>query len=436
MLIASSASLCLLGVCATTALGATYQVNSTADDSGSGTCLPAPATCTSLRQAIMTINNAPSPPDVINVAAGDYVLSNSTLQITENMTINGAGAGTGAGATTIDGDGNQVFRVSGPDPSSVTLSGMNVQGSTNNDSDGGGIGFEPANTGTLNISHVVFTDNSTDDVPGGAIYLSDDSSTGAALNITDSTIAGNAITCCANGAGIAFDNGGAGTLTIDGSTLSGDTAATNGPGSGDGGAVYFDGATMTITNSTISGNSAAQGAGLYLPAGATTLTNDTIADNSLTPSGVDSGAGIFGAGTVTANNTIVSGNTGATAGTNDCDAHVLTSDHSLENGTDCGFSIDGDPMLEPLGNNGGPTQTMALAVGSAAIDAGDMAQCPTADQRGFTRPMYPGPPAMSALTNRVVRQRRRSPRLPTGPRSPWGRSSTRLMLAPPARMAR
>jgi hypothetical protein len=390
MLVASSASLCLLGVCATAALGATYQVNSTADDSGSGTCSPAPATCTSLRQAIMTIDATTDPSDVINVASGDYVLSNGTLGITENMTINGAGAGAGAGATTIDGGGNQVFSVSGPAPSSVTFTGMNIQGSAGQDNSGGGIGFVPSNTGTLNISHVVFTGNSTDDVDGGAIFFSDDSSAGAALHITDSTISGNALTCCGNGAGIAFENGGAGTVTIDGSTLSGNTAGTNSPSSGDGGAVYFDGATMTITNSTISDNSASQGAGLDLTAGATSLTNDTIADNSLTPSGVGSGAGIFGAATVTANNTIVSGNTGATAGTNDCDAHVPSSDHSLENGTDCGFSIDGDPMLEPLANNGGPTQTMALAAGSAAIDAGDAAQCPATDQRGDPRPDVTG----------------------------------------------
>jgi hypothetical protein len=388
MLAASSASLCLLGVCATAALGATYQVNSTADDSGSGTCSPAPSTCTSLRQAINTVDATTDPSDVIDVAAGDYVLNggSGTLVITENMTINGAGAGTGAGATTIDGNTNQVFKVSGAAPSSVTLSGMNVQnGNSSTDENGGAIGFVPSNTGTLNISHVVFTGNSTDDVDGGAIFFQNDASSGAALHITDSTISGDTVGSGAFGGAIAFENGGVGTVTIDGSTLSGDTA-----GGGHGGAIYFDGATMTITNSTISGNSAAQGAGLSLPAGATTLTNDTIADNSLTPSGVDSGAGIFGAATVTANNTIVSDNTGATAGTNNCDAHVLSSDHSLENGTDCGFGINGNPMLEPLGNNGGPTQTMALAAGSAAIDAGDPAQCPATDQRGFTRPDAPG----------------------------------------------
>ena len=366
-------------------LGATYNVDSTADQTG--TCSPAPAVCPSLRQAIDAINASPSPPDVINVPAGDYVLSNGTLNITENMTLNGAGAGTGASATTVDGNGDQVFNISGSNPSSVTLDGMNVQGTTSVDA--AAIDFEPSNTATLTLSNDAIINNQTEDFESGAIYFDDNGNSGA-LAIADSTIAGNTITCCENGAGIAFENGGMGTLTIDGSTLSGNGAASNSSNTGLGGGVYFDGATATITNSTISGNTASQGAGLYLESGTTTLLNDTIADNILSPSG-GSGAGIFGAATVTADNTIVSGNSGATASTNDCDAPVASSDHSLEDGTGCGFDLpSSDPMLEPLGDNGGPTDTMALAAGSAAIDAGDKAHCPAIDQRGFSRPDVSG----------------------------------------------
>ena len=66
------------------------------------------------------------------------------------------------------------------------------------------------------------------------------------------------------------------------------------------------------------------------------------------------------------------------------------SDHSLEDGTGCGFDLpSGDPLLESLADNGGPTETMALAAGSAAIDAGDSANCPGTDQRGFPRPDVP-----------------------------------------------
>lgn len=42
-------------------------------------------------------------------------------------------------------------------------------------------------------------------------------------------------------------------------------------------------------------------------------------------------------------------------------------------------------MLGPLANNGGPTQTMALLVGSAAIGTADNAAAPATDQRGATR---------------------------------------------------
>jgi hypothetical protein len=45
-----------------------------------------------------------------------------------------------------------------------------------------------------------------------------------------------------------------------------------------------------------------------------------------------------------------------------------------------------DAMLGPLQDNGGPTETHDLLPGSPAIDAGDSAGCPAADQRGEARP--------------------------------------------------
>ena len=44
-----------------------------------------------------------------------------------------------------------------------------------------------------------------------------------------------------------------------------------------------------------------------------------------------------------------------------------------------------NPLLAPLGNYGGPTQTMALLPGSPAIDAGTSTGIPTTDQRGLGR---------------------------------------------------
>ncbi len=44
-----------------------------------------------------------------------------------------------------------------------------------------------------------------------------------------------------------------------------------------------------------------------------------------------------------------------------------------------------DPLLGPLADNGGATQTFALLPGSPAIDAGQSTGCPP-DQRGVVRP--------------------------------------------------
>jgi hypothetical protein len=45
--------------------------------------------------------------------------------------------------------------------------------------------------------------------------------------------------------------------------------------------------------------------------------------------------------------------------------------------------IFADPLLLPLADNGGPTETMALQAGSPAIDLSD--DCPATDQRGEPR---------------------------------------------------
>jgi hypothetical protein len=49
-------------------------------------------------------------------------------------------------------------------------------------------------------------------------------------------------------------------------------------------------------------------------------------------------------------------------------------------------NLDADPLLGPLQDNGGFTQTMALGPGSPAIDTAEDAHCPDTDQRGVSRP--------------------------------------------------
>jgi hypothetical protein len=59
---------------------------------------------------------------------------------------------------------------------------------------------------------------------------------------------------------------------------------------------------------------------------------------------------------------------------------------SGDTGTLSGSPITADPLLGPLQDNGGPTQTMALLPGSPAIDGGSSFGLST-DQRGDPRPV-------------------------------------------------
>ncbi len=95
-------------------------------------------------------------------------------------------------------------------------------------------------------------------------------------------------------------------------------------------------------------------------------------------------------------NTIVANNLGA-----NCVFHgqtlMVTFGGNLDSDNTCKLAtaqldtIGVNPLLGPLQNNGGPTQTHALLKGSPAIDAGSstspFAPCPAVDQRGFLRPM-------------------------------------------------
>ncbi|MGC1322764.1 MAG: choice-of-anchor Q domain-containing protein [Candidatus Udaeobacter sp.] len=186
----------------------------------------------------------------------------------------------------------------------------------------------------------------------GGINVRGSRGLGLSVSIVNSTISGNTF-----GGGIQAD--GLDDLSIVNSTISGNSANT-----GTGGGIYNFNSSLRITNSTITGNSAASGGGIY---------ND----------------GSQGASIVEISNTIL--NAGASGenifnngGTVTSDGYNLSSDDGGGYLTGPGDQINTDPLLSPLGDNGGPTFTHALLPGSPAIDAGDpnFSPPPFNDQRG------------------------------------------------------
>lgn len=336
---------------------------------------------------------------------------------------NSAGGAGGAGGTFIFGEfgsgggrGGAIIVAEHASSTSVssslftanTAGGDGGSGSISGRGEGGAIEDETRN-GPLTVTGSTFTENTVGGQHGGG-GGSGFGSGGAirsigSLNIVGSTFADNA----AGGQGSSgfggaisnFDN--VSPLTITGSTFAGNTAGGQG-GSGAGGAIDISavsaGRSASVTNSTLVGNAAggggASGSGGAIEAtdiSSLTLASATISENIV--GGGGSGAGINSAtgaisraAAVTAKTTIVSGNTGAT----NCDAPVASSIYSLEGptagDTSCGFDLpSADPLLEPLADNGGPTETQALPASSPAVDAVPVAKCPTkVDQRGEPRP--------------------------------------------------
>ena len=151
-------------------------------------------------------------------------------------------------------------------------------------------------------------------------------------------------------------------------TFSGNTATSYGGGIYN----YYDSSTG-LTNVTFSGNTADVGGGIYIERSSSTLDNVILWGNS-----ASSSPEIYNDATslTSVANSVVAGSGGSGAS------------WDIALGTDGGGNLDADPLLQPLANNGGFTETMALGVGSAAINAGNDAACPTTDQRGVNRSLY------------------------------------------------
>ena len=263
-----------------------------------------------------------------------------------------------------------------------------------------GTAIQMSQGGALNISTSTISNN-TGTANGNQTATAQGAITndGGPITVSRSTISGNATTAHVSevaeaGSGIATTNGGgiliaggASTLALDGTTVSGNsataTAAQGGSGSAVGGGMYLwetfaaslDG---SATGSTIAGNavSNAGGSGSGSLAGANVGLN-TFAAFSSTP--------------FSSQNTIIAGGTGAANCGQVGDVPFTSLGYNIDSGNTClgatpeaSDQVNTDPALGPLLDNGGPTETRAPGITSPAVDQGIAAGDPT-DQRGLAR---------------------------------------------------
>lgn len=257
-----------------------------------------------------------------------------------------------------------------------------------------------SNTGIMTIQDSVISGNAADSSAGG---LSDPrfSNPDGSMTIERTTITANKATRDAGG--VTND----GVMTIRNTTFSNNEAGYQCAG-GDcqqsfaGGLLSTAQATSNVINSTFSGNICdLAGGGLLNSATATQTGRLNIASSTIVNNNCNLGAGVGGgqSGLTTLKNSVLANNfAGPTGG--DCGGKVTSLGYNLlRSATGCAVSGDltgnitaTNPMVGALANNGGPTSTHALLLGSPAINAGTPAGCNdpagvrlTTDQRGFNR---------------------------------------------------
>ena len=256
--------------------------------------------------------------------------------------------------------------------SDITVTDSTISG--NSAAFGGGIETH----GNVYVAQSTIADNSANFSSGGISAFG--------VTVTKSTISGNSANF-GSGGGIS-----ASSVTVTKSTISDNSARRDGGGISAGG--------VTVTQSTITGNSASDDGGGIRASGNVNVTQSTIFDNS---AAVGGGIWIWATSDIHLTSSIVALNSASTGP--DLNKTPATLFQSLV-GNIAGTSlveartpgVNGnligtpenplDPLLAPLAENGGPTETHALLLGSPAIDVGNLATVPDAgnaplyDQRG------------------------------------------------------
>ncbi len=370
------------------------------DDPGNGDCHTSAASaaagaCT-LRAAIMEANKTSGAGANIMVPAGIFTLTipaditdtantgdlNLTTPVAGNPPISLQGAG--AASTIIDGNGlDRVLHVE--TGRTAALSGLTLRGGFLVDDAGGGL----YNEGTVTLYRVTVRDNDADITAGqgGGVQNS------GLMTITESTIGPNNTAYYCGGLCVT------GSTWVERSTIFGNHGEA-------GGGIYIDSArSLVLIDTTISLNtSAGSGGGLY-NVGTVNAYNSSIVFNGADSGNVGSGlgGGVNNSGTFNIRNTLLAGNNKGNVSYDDCYGTLHTYGNNLftsaspctlipEDGGSLGV-LNSVFLLGPLTDNGGPTPTHALLLGSNAIDGGDptfgctnyFGQTIATDQRGLAR---------------------------------------------------
>ena len=344
---------------------ASAQVVTNSADSGPGTLRSAITNAAS--GAVITFDPSLS---------GATITLSNTLTINTNLTIDASAL---PGGLQINGNGSvQIFNVAAN--LTVFLNSLTITNGSGYSDGGGGID----NSGILTLNNCTLSGNYAD--AGGGIY------NGGLLTLNQCTLSGNYATYIGGGGGIFNEH--EGTATLNQCNLSGNSAYNDYGYAGGGGGIY-NGDLLTLNQCTLSGNSASGftgGGGGIFNGGLLTLNQCTLSGNSATYN-FGGGGGIYNADILTITNTVVAGNSGI-YGADIYSYSALTYGGSnlVQSVDNSGGTITGPapltnaPDLAPLGNYGGPTQTMPPLPGSPAIDAGSVAaNAFSTDQRGYSR---------------------------------------------------
>ncbi len=338
----------------TTSLTSTSVVNNTPDNIYPPSVPVSPPTVTncndsgtgSLRQAVAGATSGETISFALSPSCSVITLTSGDIDIGTNLT--------------IDGPGAEILAVSGNNASQVFVVDAGVSATIS------GLTIENGSAGALGCS----TEAELATCFGAGI---DNNGT---LYLSDSTVANNKANSTSGFGGGIMNTSGLATLYVTDSTISGNSANL-------GGGIYNNGADLIVSDSTVAGNSAVNGGGgIYNQAGTVTVTHGTLAGNS---SPYFAGGIVNNEASTTLVATIVADQTTGT----DCAGTITDGGYNLDDDGSCGFSgtslSDTPAGLSPSGlqNNGGPTQTIPLESGSAAINHVTVASdCTGTDQSG------------------------------------------------------